>query len=250
MTCCGSDAMLVIGALLWLMLMLVALSGAQRTYQRHCECEYFVDGRCAYTLLLPTTNSGEMTCPLSNSSGSLSRLQDDVSALQTWTGEEAKALLILQNTVSSLATAVQRLQDAEGGGNGTRESPIDAVKAAVDQLNRTVIQLTTLCRDRCSDDQLPTDSNTTTVSETLERRLISKYRLCADRGLINIVDIVYSNDSNVSLSSSTNNTNYTAVWCLSNTGEFQTSCSLSVSQSDRAVNVFIYWLATLVTRTL
>jgi len=217
----------VVGALLWL-LMLVALSGAQRTYQRHCECEYFVDGRCAYTLLLPTTNSGDMTCPLSNSSGSLSRLQDDVSALQTWTGEEAKALLTLQNTVSSLTTAVQRLQDAEGGGNGTRESPddrlnsqnaaIDAVKAAVDQLNRTVIQLMTLCRDRCSDAQPPTNTNTT----TLERRLISKYRLCAVRGLINIVDIVYSN---VSLSSSTNNSNYTDVWCLSNTGEFKTSCS-------------------------
>jgi len=221
--------MLVVRALLWL-LVLVTLSGAQRTYQRHCECEYFVDGRCAYTLLLPTTNSGEMTCPLSNSSGALTRLQNDVSALQTWTGEEAKALVTLQNTVRSLAAAVQSLQDADGGESDMKESPdsqtgaIDAVKSAVDQLNRTVVELTTLCRGRCSNDQLPADSNTTTLLETVERRLVSKYRLCAVRGLINIYEIQYSS---VSQSAATNTSNYTGVWCPSNTAGESSLCYVS-----------------------
>jgi len=182
MACCSAS--LVIRSLLWL-LTLVTLSGAQRTYQRHCDCEYSVDGRCAYTLLLPMTNSGEMTCPLVNSSESLSRLQDDVGALQTWTGEQAKAIVTLQNTVSTLTDAVQRLQDADHDEDGARESTdtpsdsqsdaIDAVKAAVDQLNRTMVELTALCRSRCSDDDQLT---------RLERQLVGKYRLCRVRGLI------------------------------------------------------------------
>jgi len=205
---------------MWLVMLLTRLSDAQRTYQRHCDCEYFVDGRCAYTLLLPTTtHSAEMTCPQSNSSAALSRLQDDVSALRSWTGDEAKTILKLQNTVNDLAAAVQHLQHADGGGDGIRpdSAAMDEIKAAVDQLNRTVVDLASLCRGRCSDEQLPADTNTTTLYETLERQIVSKYRLCAVRGLIDILDVTYSN---VSQSESTNISNYTGVLCTSNTGEF------------------------------
>jgi len=215
--------LLVVGGLVWL-LVSVTVSAGQRTYQRHCECEYSVDGRCAYTLLLPTMNSGEMACPLSNSSASLSRLQDDVSALRSWTGEHAKAVVTLHNTVNTLTAAVQLLQDAEGRGNGKGESrdsrtaATDAVKAAVDQLNRTVVELTALCRGRCGPD---TDTKTPPDSE---RQLVTKYRLCAVRGLI----INTINDSAITASSvnefaSTSdvriNDSDSPGWCPSDPGE-------------------------------
>ena len=195
-------------ALVWLLMLVTPGGDAQRTYQRHCECEYFVDGRCAYTLLLPTTTQGEMSCPLSNSSAAAGRLLDDVSALRTWTGEQAKALVTLQNSVSTLAAAVRRLDGSEGAGNGPSDA-MDALKMAVDQLNRTVVELTALCRGRCADDRLGTDSNST----ALERRLVDKYRLCALRGLIDASEILYSSQS-----ASTNSTNFTDVWCPSGTG--------------------------------
>ena len=36
---------------------------SQRTYMRTCDCEYVVDGKCAYTLLLPL-NKGVYLCTL------------------------------------------------------------------------------------------------------------------------------------------------------------------------------------------
>lgn len=41
---------------------LVSNVSPQRTYQRACDCEYMVNGKCAYTLLLPTGGNGG-TCP-------------------------------------------------------------------------------------------------------------------------------------------------------------------------------------------
>ena len=205
----------------WLLTLLTSRA-AQRTYQRHCECEYAVDGKCAYTLLLPTTTSGEMVCPVADSSHSLSRLRDDVTALQTWTGEQAKALVTLQNAVGNLTAAVQRLQDAESGGSGTDSriaAEVDAVREAVDRLNRTVVGLATLC---CGDNQLrPSDSNATRPSGSAV--LVSKYRLCAVRGLL--IDSI--NDSAITASSVDQSSSTTDVrinstesdaWCPSDTG--------------------------------
>ena len=41
-------------------------SYGQKTFRRSCDCEYMVDGKCAYTLLLPT-GQGEGMCPQSGS---------------------------------------------------------------------------------------------------------------------------------------------------------------------------------------
>ncbi len=49
-----------------LLLCLVHQSAAQRTYLRTCDCEYVMDGKCAYTLLLPL-NKGENTSSQTNS---------------------------------------------------------------------------------------------------------------------------------------------------------------------------------------
>jgi len=218
MACCG--AVLVVRALLWLMVF-VTMGGTQRTYQRHCECEYWLDGRCAYTLLLPSTNSGDV-CPLVNSTV-LSRLQEDVNTLQTWTGEQAKAVVTLQNSVNTLTAAVQRLQDTDGSedSSNSRSAGLDAIKAAVDQLNRTVVELTSLCRGRCGDDA---------ETASLERQLVSKYRLCAVRGLIvNSISDAAITASSVNQSASTSDVRINSTfydtdshgggWCPSNSGE-------------------------------
>jgi len=214
MACCG-----VVRALLWLV-MFVTLSGSQRTYQRHCECEYWLDGRCAYTLLLPTTKSGDV-CPLVNSTA-LSRLQDDVTTLQTWTGEQAKAVVTLQNSVIALSATVQRLQDAGGSedSSDSQSAAMNAVKAAVDQLNRTVVELTALCSGRCGNE---------TETTTLERQLVSKYRLCAVRGLIvnSINDSAITassvnqstSTSDIRINSSSSDNDSGGGWCPSNPGE-------------------------------
>jgi len=212
--------MLVVRCLL-LPVIIVTFSVSQRTYQRHCDCEYSADGRCAYTLLLPTTSSGDMTCPLVNSSVSL---QNDVSELKRWTGEQAKAVVTLQNSVNTLTAAVERLQDAQIGQDAaekssrtaySQSSAIDDVKAAVDQLNRTVLKLTTLCSDRCSDD---------TDLTKLERELATKYRLCAVRGLIlNSIDNSTITASSVDQSASTSDVRIStssAGWCPSHPGEY------------------------------
>lgn len=49
---------------------LVSNVSPQRTYQRACDCEYMVNGKCAYTLLLPTGGSGDGTCPSAGAGGS------------------------------------------------------------------------------------------------------------------------------------------------------------------------------------
>jgi len=212
-----------------LMLVVVTPTSAQRTYQRHCDCEYWVNGKCAYTLLVPATSNGDMTCPLANSSASLSRLQDDVSALQTWTGEQAKAVVMLQNSINALMAAVRRLETADGtrrpatdtSNSSQSAAALDDIKTAVDQLNRTVVRLTALCRGRCSDD-------TSATSSSLERQLVSKYQLCAVRGLIvstvnNSAITASSVNESVSTSdvriNSTSDDNNSGGWCPSQSGE-------------------------------
>jgi len=225
------DVMPVFRAILWIA-MLAMHGEAQRTYQRHCECEYMVDGRCAYTLMLPRTVSGEMTCPVTNSSGTLGRLQDEVKTLQSWTGEQAKVVVMLQNAVNTLNVAVQHLQDADGGRVGettdaTPSSGTDVIKSAVEQLNRTVVELVALCRGRCSSDQLSgTNSSGLTDFEALERRLVSRYRLCAARGLI----VCGINDSAITASSVNQSSSPSHVrinstssaWCPSDSGAYLT----------------------------
>jgi len=220
-------------ALVWLVTVMTWCSEAQRTYQRHCDCEYVVDGRCAYMLLLPTMSGGEMTCPPvgANLSDSLSRLRDDVGALQTWTGEHAKAVVTLQNAVGGLTEAVQRLQRGGGGGDSTPGS-IDAVTAAVDRLNRTVADLTALCGGRCGDD--PNTTGTEAV--------VNRYRLCGERGLIvvNSVDdsaITASSvrqsssasDVRINSSSSADDSDSAGAWCAADDTGQHLSCVHSPS---------------------
>lgn len=69
----------------------------QRTYKRHCDCEYMIDGKCAYTLLLPSmTGSSGQNCPESEQKNSEKSDNSDKSDLDEQVNINSKLLLRLQ----------------------------------------------------------------------------------------------------------------------------------------------------------
>ena len=110
--------------MLRLLVALVALTqaGTQRTYRRTCDCEYMVDGRCAYTLLLPGNNGEKQVCPSSEDTrykaeevnDHLMQLRKNMSSLSEWSGEQAKLLSQLQGLVLSQQQTIQGLSSSQG----------------------------------------------------------------------------------------------------------------------------------------
>ena len=92
----------------------MTINDCQRTYQRSCECEKTVDGKCAYTLVLPLDSGGNSgsnckggcLAPSNDSTtkinSSLNSLGQSIDSIQRWTGEQAKMMVSLQNRLTSL----------------------------------------------------------------------------------------------------------------------------------------------------
>ena len=100
----------------------------QRTFQRTCDCEYMVDGKCAYTLLLPTGNNATScysppTPPPSNSaldSAVVNSLNDSINSLFRYLLDATHGLSQLQGNVIGLmsrldntTTSIRDLQVAQ-----------------------------------------------------------------------------------------------------------------------------------------
>lgn len=127
-----------------LLVLLVSIVSTQLTYQRACDCEYVVNGKCAYTLLLPT-GSNEGSCPSSgsetidsfmrnmtnrvnnlydiavNQSLLLNHVQDSIISLMwtnqpsllndsTWRQQQEATLALLNATLQSGAKEVDQLK--------------------------------------------------------------------------------------------------------------------------------------------
>ena len=94
----------------------------QPTYDRQCQCEYTVDGQCAYTLLLPAGGS----CPGGDSSSrrQVEDLQQNFTALSVVALRQSERLGRLQEHVldvqSRLAGLTEKLTDSPQTQNGTR----------------------------------------------------------------------------------------------------------------------------------
>lgn len=99
-----------------------SLASGQRTYQRTCDCEYTVDGKCAYTLVLPTGGGSEGSCPTDSSSGDggdelqmhLEQLKANLSGVEDWVAEQGRMIAQLQNTL--LVEVIGKLAEITGGG--------------------------------------------------------------------------------------------------------------------------------------
>lgn len=90
-------------------------AGGQKTYSRHCDCEYIIDGKCAYTLMVPISQvNGGSTCPQGKPSNNqpvsnhtlldsinqkYTDLQSNLSKLEKWSWEQAKLTAQLQGIV-------------------------------------------------------------------------------------------------------------------------------------------------------
>ena len=77
----------------------------QRTFRRACDCEYTVDGRCAYTLLLPNPAlSNTPVCPAGRDESNsleteLQYVQNNVTQLRAWMGDQSRMLSQLQSSM-------------------------------------------------------------------------------------------------------------------------------------------------------
>lgn len=109
------DTMLVQSAIVLLALVLSA--DAQRTFMRSCECEYTVDGKCAYTILLPTSyadptgdgacRSGQTENVISGSvSDKLQQLEQRTQNLTDWNAEQTRLFMQLQSVLIYLQDTV------------------------------------------------------------------------------------------------------------------------------------------------
>lgn len=156
---------------LWLSLCvfgtLVYGAAAQKTYSRACQCEKVINGQCAYTLLLPipgkvdgengvcpTSGDGESSSPGDGSTGppseevqekleelnaQISELRQNVSTLDSWTGEQAKTLVTLQNVVNAQNMILASIQ--AGALPGGMPSEENKTSELYDSLNEVVTTL-------------------------------------------------------------------------------------------------------------
>ena len=88
------------------------MAAAQRTFLRSCDCDYMIDGKCAYTLLLPVGGSSE-TCPQTSDptytnqiQNSIEQLDQNVTKLALWLSEQARILNNVQGTVINLQESI------------------------------------------------------------------------------------------------------------------------------------------------
>ena len=115
---------------LWLGLAMVAHT--QRTYRRTCDCEYTIDGRCAYTLLLPAPAEGTKgQCPQVEGDkegegdreqlmAHVEQLKANVTDLKLVTGDQARMLSQLQ---SLLLTQQEKLNGLNGMSSSQTANP-------------------------------------------------------------------------------------------------------------------------------
>ena len=147
---------------LGILILCFGIAGCQRTYQRTCDCEYMVDGKCAYTLLLP---SGDGAQPSECSTGSgndtaafelfSEQLRRNLSELESFTGNQAKSIVSLQNTVHQQEMDLANIANGPGKNitsscNGCpglannisgQETKISALEREVAQLSDIVASL-------------------------------------------------------------------------------------------------------------
>lgn len=96
------------GRLLQAVLLMSAVCASQKTYARSCDCEYMVDGKCAYTILLPVgSDSVSSNCDVAQmTTESISYLANNVSFLWQWMANQTNLLSELQRTVIAVQNYV------------------------------------------------------------------------------------------------------------------------------------------------
>lgn len=205
--------------LLWC-LSLVLVVQAQRTYRRTCDCEYTVDGKCAYTLLLPQADS----CPTSGgdqanlgpgndmTADTLDNLERNVSALWSTNGEQSRMLNQLQSMLLTQQQALTLLQQSNMSAPApdipeyqiqearllTLEHDLDTQRSRLIALQELLTNNTQLVKSLSED----LESLQTRVNATQE--VLRRHFLCSERGLLVSGSQVNISDEMMSASSQFN----------------------------------------------
>lgn len=94
-------------------------AGTQRTFKRTCDCEYMVDGKCAYTLLLPPSDTcsqqgggGNNAMPNVELLEQIERLKENITDVKFNSGEQAQMLSRLQSLLMTQQTSLASLSQA------------------------------------------------------------------------------------------------------------------------------------------
>jgi len=154
---------------------------------RTCDCEYTVDGKCAYTLLLPNYSpDGQTACPTStttttttdDTSTLLNWLKGNISNLETWTGNQAKAIVNLQLEATSQGEQISNLESCCNPQNNTacqacsneasQQKRLDQLEKNIIQINDTITRLLNSVTDNRS-------SRTSNAVTSLTVPLLSSY---------------------------------------------------------------------------
>ena len=168
-----------------LFVMTIGLTLSQRTSLRSCDCEYTVDGRCAYTLMLPLANQEGATpyCPqrtdvssnnntndvaanerLNDIEASVQSLDANLTQVNQWTMQNAQLLSVLQNRVMTIQERVgiinesdYTMQDTSSGNAAMNQSiaslqsqadrQADRIDTLADSVNNIANDVTTLRSD-------------------------------------------------------------------------------------------------------
>lgn len=133
--------------------LILGASNSQKTYKRSCDCEYVVDGKCAYTLLLPTQTggdtNGQAVCPKPSdtTASDLAQIRENITSLDRWSGDQAKMLSQLQSQVLSFHEQITRINSTVQGSSDCGKCTADISAqlqnqvAQVSSINQTLNQL-------------------------------------------------------------------------------------------------------------
>ena len=203
---------------------------AQRTYRRECECEYTVNGRCAYTLMLPASatgsGNGNGACPRDVSqtervNAEVTSLRDNVTALLNSSLQLTSLMTQLQAHVlqqrGDIIASNDNAKDAlaccgEGKNNvsdirdelsAVQEDNIRQMDTIRNRLDALVAAITSASENLSRIDDVRKQSarleNETAEAKRRLRRL--EGLVCARRGLLVSGSVVQINDSAINASS-------------------------------------------------
>ena len=107
-------------AVLW------SASAGQGTYHRSCDCDYTKDGRCIYSLAIPTCSGcSDNMCSAGDSLAevqtTLNQLANNLTQQALYSGDQARMLNTLQNMLLEQQTTLQQLR-MESGNNDNDNS--------------------------------------------------------------------------------------------------------------------------------
>lgn len=193
----------------------------QATYQRSCDCEYMLDGKCAYTLLLPTTNQdgGSCSVPPQNQtiSDAVQNLTATVDMFYQMSLDQARLLAQLQGTIIFLQQSVINQTTIQ-----VKLMEIDDLKTTTDTLSSQLNGLVNLV-------QLMKQNQSMNVTDLQDTVQLLKQATCVQRGPIfsgpnplSGTSITFSSEYNTNYGADkvliTNTENTPGAWCPTQPG--------------------------------